>query len=124
MQPVEVVARRTAVSPLQSQPGTVDWPLPELIESRPPTYPEIAIKRRWEGTVLLRLDVTPEGRVGRVEILRGSGHDVLDGEAVRAVRAWRFVPAIRDGRPVATSVRLPVRFDLSAATSSRLSVGR
>ena len=123
-QPANVLARQAAVSPLAHQPGTADHPLPELIQSPPPAYPQIAIERRWEGTVLLRLNVTREGRVGSVVILRGSGHDVLDGEAVRAVRAWRFVPAIRDGQSVPTAVRLPVRFELSARTGARLSAAR
>ncbi len=106
------VARQPAAPLLQSQPGTADRPLPELIQSPPPAYPQIAIQRRWEGTVLLRLSITTEGRVGQVEILSSSGYDVLDGEAIRAVRAWRFVPAIRNGYPVSSFVRLPVRFEL------------
>lgn len=112
-QPWSPIARQAAAPPLPSQPGTADRPLPELIQSPPPVYPQNAIERRWEGTVLLRLGVTAEGRVGEVEVVESSGHAVLDGEAARAVRAWRFVPAVRDGRPVASFVRLPVRFDLS-----------
>ena len=61
VQPVESAGRRMAVSPLQNQPGTVDRPLPELIQSPPPVYPQSAIERRWAGTVLLRVVVTPEG---------------------------------------------------------------
>lgn len=113
-QPPDVTSRQPATPPLAIQPGTADRPLPELIQSSPPTYPQTAIERRWEGTVLLRLRVTAEGHVDRVAILNSSGYDVLDGEAVRAIRAWRFVPATRDGHPVASFVRLPVRFDLSS----------
>ncbi len=112
-QPPGALARRPASLPVPNRPGTVDRPLPELIQSMPPTYPQSAIERRWEGTVLLRLDITDKGRVGRVEIIQSSGHAVLDGEAARAVRTWRFVPAVRDGHSVASSVRLPVRFELS-----------
>ncbi len=106
------IARQAAAPPLRSQPGTADRPMPELIQSPPPVYPQTAVERRWEGTVLLRLAVTAEGRVGGVEVIESSGHRVLDGEAARAVRAWRFVPALRDGRPAASFVRLPVRFEL------------
>lgn len=119
-----LTARQPSTPPLPSQPGTADRPLPELIQSPPPTYPQTAIERRWEGTVLLRLHVTAEGHVGQIAILDSSGYDVLDGAAVHAVRAWRFVPAIRDGRPVASSVRLPVRFELSAAWSPSFSTLR
>ena len=112
-EPPRTVTRQAAAPVVPRQPGTIDRPLPELIQSPPPTYPPRAIEQRWEGTVLLRLLVTEEGRVAEVEIIRGSGYGVLDGEAVRAVRGWRFVPAIQDGRSVAASVRLPVRFELS-----------
>jgi TonB family protein len=112
--PPVAVERQATAPPVPRQPGTADRPLPELIHSSPPNYPQSAIQRRWEGTVLLRVHITTEGRVGDVDIVRSSGHDVLDGEAVRAVRSWRFVPAIRDGRPIASAVRLPVRFELSA----------
>ncbi len=122
--PSGMTARQPSTPPLQSQPGTADRPLPELIQSPPPTYPQTAIERRWEGTVLLRLRVTAEGHVGQIAILESSGYDVLDGAAVHAVRAWRFVPAIRDGRPVASSVRLPVRFELSAGSSPPVSTPR
>ncbi len=110
-QPSGAVARSAAAEPVQRQPGTADRPLPELIQSPPPEYPQSAIARRWEGTVLLRLGVTAEGHVSRVEVVESSGYDVLDGAAVRAVRAWRFVPALRDGHPVPSFVRLPVRFE-------------
>lgn len=92
--------------------GTGEATPPRLLENRPPTYPPQAVIDRLEGTVLLRLQITREGRIAKVAILSSSGHPVLDGAAARAVRAWRFVPASRAGRPVAASVRLPVRFAL------------
>lgn len=108
--PCQQAVRVTAGSP---RPGTVDRPLPELLDNPPPEYPLSAIERRVEGTVLLRVHVGRDGSVARVEIARSSGHRVLDAEAVRAVRHWRFVPATRTGKPIATTVRLPVRFELS-----------
>ena len=75
-------------------------------------YPAQAVADRLQGTVLLRFRITPEGRVAQLELLSSSGHPILDAAAVRAVRAWRFIPARRAGLPVATTVRLPVRFEL------------
>ena len=92
--------------------GTSDRTLPRLLENRPPTYPQGAIIRRFEGTVVLRLEITPEGRVGGLEVVSSSGHAILDAAAARAIRAWRFAPATRAGRAVAVTVRLPVRFSL------------
>ncbi len=92
--------------------GTSDRTPPQLLDNRPPTYPEQALIDRLEGTVVLRLQITSEGRVGWLKVFSSSGHAILDAAAVQAVRSWQFVPAMVSGRPTATMVRLPVRFSL------------
>ncbi|MFW6125062.1 MAG: TonB family protein [Pirellulales bacterium] len=109
--PSRETVRAAAGSPL---PGTVDRPLPELIDNPPPEYPRAAIERRIEGLVLLRVHVGIDGSAARIEVMQSSGHRVLDAEAIRAIRQWRFIPARRGGTPIATTVQLPVRFVLSA----------
>jgi len=92
--------------------GTNDRRPPRLLSNRPPTYPAHAIAGRLEGTVLLRIKISAGGNVGHLEVFASSGHPILDAAAVRAVQNWRFVPAVSRGRPVAATVRLPVRFSL------------
>jgi len=92
--------------------GTAPEVPPQLRDNRPPDYPLEALRQRFEGTVLLRVHVAANGRVAEVEILDSSGHPILDAAAVRAIRSWRFAPATRGGRPVAATVRQPVRFSL------------
>jgi periplasmic protein TonB len=92
--------------------GTAPQVPPRLRDNRPPDYPLEALRRRLEGTVLLRVHVATDGRVAEVDILDSSGHLILDAAAVRAVKSWHFVPATRGGRPVAAVVRQPVRFSL------------
>ena len=60
----------------------------------PPRYPASARRRGQEGTVLLAVTVAADGSVSEVLVARSSGHAVLDDEAVRTVRQWRF-----DGGP-------------------------
>lgn len=64
--------------------------VPIVGTNQPPTYPTIARRRSWEGTVLLGIDCDAEGVVQFVTIVRSSGHGVLDDAAVAAVRQWRF----------------------------------
>lgn len=85
---------------------------PSFAGNRPPNYPALAQQRGWEGTVLLRLTIGANGSVTDVEIARSSGYDLLDAEAVAAVRTWRGTPARRGGRPVTTQELLPVWFRL------------
>jgi protein TonB len=65
-----------------------------------------------EGTVLLKVRVTEQGRVETVQVERSAGHPTLDQSATDAVQRWRFEPA-RQGRvPVAVWVLIPVEFKL------------
>lgn len=78
-----------------------------------PSYPKSSRRRGEEGKVILRVEVLPDGRAGTVTVGRSSGFGRLDEAASDAVRRWRFHPAQRQGRPVATVVRVPVRFALN-----------
>ncbi|MEW5728581.1 MAG: energy transducer TonB [Pseudomonadota bacterium] len=77
-----------------------------------PTYPTLARKRGWEGTVTLVVEVAADGSPLSVAVKQSSGHSVLDHCAVAAVRQWRFQPARRGGQAVVASVEVPIRFDL------------
>lgn len=78
-----------------------------------PPYPGIAIRRRWEGTVMLRIRVDESGRPREVQIERSSGHRVLDQTASEHVLArWRFQPALQDGVAVPAWARVPIVFSL------------
>lgn len=49
-------------------------------------YPERARRENLAGGLVLSVDVLEDGSVGRIRVLRSSGHDVLDEAAVRIVR--------------------------------------
>jgi len=97
---------------LAQSPGESAQDAPSIVFNPPPDYPIEAQQRRWQGLVLLRFQVTTEGRVADLEVLATSGHALLDAAAVRAVRQWVFEPARQSGRPVSVTVRLPLRFRL------------
>ncbi len=66
----------------------------------PPEYPSLALRRNWEGTVVLRIKVLANGRAGSVEVTKSSGKPQLDEAAVEAVRNWKFIPAKRGDTPI------------------------
>ncbi|WP_376695002.1 energy transducer TonB [Wenzhouxiangella sp. EGI_FJ10305] len=49
-------------------------------------YPERARRQKLDGALVLSVDVFEDGSIGRIRVLRSSGHDVLDEAAVRIVR--------------------------------------
>ena len=81
-------------------------------ENPPPDYPVKAQRRGWEGRVLVTVQVTAAGSVSGISLGGSSGYSLLDQAALKAVRSWRFVPAMHFGRPVASSVTVPVVFQL------------
>ncbi len=107
----EVVFQQPAVM-AQTIIGVEDKEPPDLSGNRPPAYPVEALRRRWEGTVLLRLRIGETGRVEGVEVVRSSGYPILDRSAIAAVKTWQGRPATQGGQAVATEEVLPVRFRL------------
>ena len=77
-----------------------------------PRYPDSARRQGIEGTALLKMRITEQGRVEDVQVERSAGHPDLDESAMEAVRRWRFDPARRDGEPVAIQVTIPIVFKL------------
>lgn len=49
-------------------------------------YPDQARRQGLDGSLVLSVDVLPDGSIERVQVLRSSGHDLLDEAAVRIVR--------------------------------------
>lgn len=77
-----------------------------------PEYPRDAQRRGQSGRVLLRVDVGADGTATNVDFVQRSGTPELDRAAMNAVRKWHFSPARRDGKPIASSVNVPIDFVL------------
>jgi formylglycine-generating enzyme len=84
---------------------------PAIIYRVEPAYSEEARKAKSEGSVLISIIVDAEGRARNVKVIRKFGLG-LDENAVEAVRLWRFIPAQKDGKPVASQANIEVNFRL------------
>lgn len=79
-----------------------------------PKYPTIAKRYGYEGLVILNVHVLENGRVGKIELRKSSGYEILDNSALKAVKEWIFVPGQRNGKPASSWVVVPVRFNLTS----------
>jgi protein TonB len=77
-----------------------------------PEYPVIARSRGYQGTVVLDVLVSREGKVKDLTLSVSSGHSVLDQAALASVKGWLFDPGTRGGEKVDMWVKVPVRFQL------------
>ena len=84
---------------------------PALLSKVEPEYSEEARKAKYQGTVLLYIEVDPSGRAQNMRVLHSLGLG-LDEKAMEAVRKWRFRPGTKDGRPVSVVATVEVNFRL------------
>jgi TonB family protein len=84
---------------------------PRPIYQPPPEYSKEARKKKYQGTCILVLVVDTDGRPQdiRVNHVLGLG---LDEQAIKAVKQWKFEPALKDGHPVAVQINVEVSFKL------------
>ena len=85
---------------------------PKLIEGADPKYPRLSLRAGEQGSVLCLLHLDAQGRVLRVEVEESSGHSRLDRAAVDQLKTWRFAPGTLGGKPVESTYRHRVRFEL------------
>lgn len=94
--------------------GTGDGPVldydqpPRLLSQIKPQYPQEAFVKKIEGTVLVEILIDSTGAVVKARILQSI--PALDAAALQTVKEWRFAPAMKHGRPVATIAQAPVTF--------------
>lgn len=75
-----------------------------------PVYPKNALDQNLQGTVTLRVTVSPSGRASAVAVSASSGHAILDEAARRAVARWTFSPGMKNGKPAEGTVTVTIRF--------------
>jgi len=100
---------QTAKDP--DQPRTVGHV--DYLGARPrPVYPRISERRGEQGRVVLRVLISPEGRVADVKVRRSSGYSRLDEAAVAAMQHARFRPYTENGIAYKALVDIPFDFVL------------
>jgi protein TonB len=100
------------VMPPSGKPSARDnFPISDL-HNPSPEYPEMGVFLGYQGDVIIRIRVSAKGDSAGVEILRSSGHKVLDDSAINALRKWRFTPTKHDNTPMNDYVIITVSYVL------------
>ena len=82
-----------------------------LLSSSPLVYPPVARQAEIESDFPIEIVVDADGRVAAARAVSRVGYG-LDEAALRAIREYRFSPALRAGRPVRVRMRWTVQFRL------------
>jgi TonB family protein len=84
---------------------------PHPTSSRDPEYSDTARRMKYQSRVRLAGTVDPEGAFTDLCVLIPAGAG-LDGQAMSAVKTWRFEPATLNGQPTAVRINVEVDFRL------------
>lgn len=90
---------------------TADVSAPVLVQRIDPVYPDVAIKSKTQGVVVLEAIIDRGGQVVDARVLRDLGMG-CGNAALQAVRQWRYRPATLNGRAVSVYLTVTVRFEL------------
>ncbi len=85
----------------------------DYLSNPKPRYPLASRRLNEAGTVYLRVHVGTDGHANQVELKTSSGFHRLDQSALKTVAEWRFVPARRGSKTVASWVIVPIVFSLT-----------
>jgi TonB family protein len=82
---------------------------PRLRHKVDPEYSPEARADHIQGTVVLQLAVSEEGRATGINVMSPLGFG-LDEQALAAVEKWEFSPGMKDGKPVKVLATVEVNF--------------
>ena len=82
---------------------------PKVVHKVGPEYTREARDAKLEGTVLLLIEVRPDGRAHNIRVARSLGME-LDRKAIEAVEKWIFEPALKEGVPVTVIATIEIPF--------------
>jgi len=77
-----------------------------------PAYPKIAQAAHVSGSVILKAIIGKDGLIHELQLV--SGHPLLVGSAMDAVKQWRYHPYLLSGEPVEVETTVTVTFSLQS----------
>lgn len=90
---------------------------PEPLTRISPTYPPEAREAGIEGTVILQLLISKEGKTAKTNIIQGVDGSGLNDAAVTAIKDMSWKPALFNDEPVSVWITLPLHFKLDKEKS-------
>ncbi len=85
---------------------------PSVLTQKAAKYPPAAMKAGKSGTAKIEVSIAANGTVTDARVIESSGTKELDDAAVAAIREWTYRPKRVKGRDVASTLVVPVKFDL------------
>jgi TonB family protein len=105
----DAIAREAGSEPAKPGGPLTDFDSPPRVRKQvKPEYPREAFEARIQGTVLVEALIDEKGHIAKARVIQSVPG--LDEAALDVARKWRFQPAMKNGKPVATIIHMPVSF--------------
>lgn len=101
--PDMLAIRRTPTNKAPPQDTVTHTPIPGSCEK--PAYPKESLRKGEGGAVTIKFFIDAEGVVVDGKIVKSSGVDRLDQEALSALGRCKYVPLLKDGKPDSGFIR-------------------
>ena len=82
-----------------------------MLQKVDPDYSDEARAVALDGTVVLSVEIGPDGFGHNARVVRSLGLG-LDESALDAISQWRFQPGLKDGQPVTVLATIEINFRL------------
>lgn len=105
-------AQNTTVAGNVPEAGKNDYGMPKCIYCPNAEFSDEAAKAKFQGEVLLSAIIGVDGRAKHIKVVKSLGMG-FDANAIKAVKKWRFKPALGpDKKPAAVRAEIEVTFRL------------
>jgi TonB family protein len=101
----------------QFDPGSIARPAsseydtpPKLIVGAAPIYPINAMLSSRGGSVTIEFVISKDGTTREHKVVESDDDRAFANHVVIAVRAWKFSPAYKDGKPISVQTRQSFHF--------------
>jgi periplasmic protein TonB len=93
------------------QPGKDVTP-PKTLVTPEPDFSTDARRGKFKGVVVVSGDVGTDGKFHDAKVARSIGDAALDTKVLDSVKAWKFRPCTKDGKPVNCTMNVEVAINL------------
>jgi len=83
----------------------------EVLESPQPEIPAQLHEQCFKSCCIARFIIQPDGKAS-VRLLSSSGCEEIDEITLSTLRRWKFRPAILNGKPVRSTRRVKIEFEV------------
>lgn len=89
----------------------VQYTKAKVLDQPRPVIPSEYHENCFKSCCMARFVIDPTGKT-KVKLLTSSGSDEIDDITLQTLRRWKFQPAMLDGKPVSSTRRIKVEFQI------------